>query len=148
MRDIKNKLIQLFMQGYCTPQISKLAKATKAPSATLHYNIKKLESEKVIKTYKAVFDYSKIDMGFCTYVLLSLSPDQYGVPEKIATMLAKQPEVESVDICTGDWEIIMKIRTKDQHTYYDFVKRVLSKPGIGKTKSLVSFKQLKSEFIL
>jgi len=119
----------------------------KEPSATLHYNIKKLEKEGVIKTYKAVFDYQKMDMGFSTYVLISLSPGEYADPEKIANMLAKQREVESVDICTGDWEIIVKIRTKDQHTYYEFVKRVLSKPGIAKTKSLVSFKQVKSEFI-
>jgi len=31
--------------------------------------------------------------------------------------------------------------------FLTFVKRVLSKKGIAKTKSLVSFKQLKTEFV-
>src|SRR3989344_8178295 len=141
MRDISSKLIELFNNGYCTPQIARIAKQLKVPSTTIHYNIKKLEREKTIRTYKAVFDYKKIDRGFCTYVLTSLSPDEYADPEKIGAELAKHPEVESVDICTGEWELVLKIRVKDQDEYYNFVKRVLSKKGIAKTKSLVSFKQ-------
>jgi Lrp/AsnC family transcriptional regulator, regulator for asnA, asnC and gidA len=147
MKDITKKLIELFKSGYCTPQIARIAKKLKVPSTTIHYNIKKLEREKVIKTYKAVFNYKKIEHGFCTYVLTSLSPEEYADPEKIGEELAKHPEVESIDICTGEWELILKIRVKDQDEYYDFVKRVLSRKGIAKTKSLVSFKQIKSEFV-
>ena len=147
MKDITSKLIELFKSGYCTPQISRIAKKIKQASTTIHYNIKKLEKEGVIKAYKAVFDYKKVGMGFCTFVLLSLAPDQYADPEKIGKELATHPEVESVDICTGDWELVLKVRVKDQDEYYAFVKRVLSRKGIGKTKSLVSFKQLKTEFV-
>ena len=60
MKDIKTKLINLFRKGYCSPQIISIAKKTKEPSTTIHYNIKKLEKEKIIKTYKAIFDYKKI----------------------------------------------------------------------------------------
>lgn len=56
MKDIKPKLISLFKEGYCTPQISKIARTIDEPSTTIHYNIKKLESEGVLKTYKGVFD--------------------------------------------------------------------------------------------
>ena len=147
MKNITTKLVDLFKQGYCTPQIARIAKKLKIPSTTIHYNIKRLENDNVIKAYKAVFDYKKIEQGFCTYVLTSLSPDEYANPEKIGSELAKHPEVESVDICTGEWELVLKIRVKDQDEYYDFVKRVLSRKGIAKTKSLVSFKQMKTEFI-
>ena len=147
MKNITRELIELFRSGYCTPQIARIAKKIKQPSTTIHYNIKKLEKEKVIKAYKAVFDYKKIEQGFCTFVLVSLTPDEYGDPERVGEILAKQSEVESVDICTGDWEIVCKVRVKDQDEYYSFVKRVLSRKGIGKTKSLVSFNQLKTEFV-
>ena len=147
MKDLTSTLIELFKTGYCTPQIARIAKKIKLPSTTLHYNIKKLEQEGAIKTYKAVFDYRKIDQNFCTYVLLSLSPEEYADPERIGRDLAKHPEVESVDICTGDWELVIKVRVKDQDEYFNFVKRVLSRKGIAKTKSLVSFKGLKTEFI-
>tara|TARA_Y100000034_G_C6886791_1_gene407260 strand:+ start:666 stop:1115 length:450 start_codon:yes stop_codon:yes gene_type:complete len=147
MKNIKEKLVKLFKEGNCTPQIAKIAKKLKEPSTTIHYNIKKLEREGAIKTYKAVFDYKKIDEGFCTYVLISLSPDEYGNPERIGKDLAKHHQIESIDICTGDWEMVLKVRVKDQDAYYDFVKNVISRKGVVKIKSLVSFKQVKTEFV-
>jgi DNA-binding Lrp family transcriptional regulator len=147
MKNITNKLISLFREGYCTPQIARIAKRTKLPATTIHYNIKKLEKEGVIKTYKAVFDYSKIDLGFTTFALVSLSPDEYGDPEKIGTELSKIPEIESVDICTGDWEMVLKVRTKDMDEYFTLVKNVISREGITKIKTLTSMKQLKTEFV-
>ncbi|MBI2572393.1 Lrp/AsnC family transcriptional regulator [Candidatus Woesearchaeota archaeon] len=147
MKDISSKIIHLFKVGYCTPQISQIAKKIKEPSTTIHYNIKKLEKEGAIKSYKAVFDYKKIDEGFCVFVLISLSPDEYGNPEKIAQDLAKHPQIESVDICTGDWELILKVRAKNQDEYYEFTKNVISRKGIIKIKSLTSLKQVKTEFV-
>jgi DNA-binding Lrp family transcriptional regulator len=147
MKNIKERLIKLLKTGYCTPQIARMAKTIKEPSTTIHYNIKSLEKEGMIVTYKAVFNHKRIDEGFCTYVLINLSPDQYGDPEKIAGELAKSPEIESIDITTGDWELILKVRTKDIDDYYKFVKTVLSRKGVIKIKSLDSLKQVKSEFV-
>ena len=147
MKNISEKLIRLFKEGYCTPQIARVAKKLKEPSTTIHYNIKKLEKEGAIKTYKAVYDYNKISQGFCVFVLISLSPDEYGDPEKIGKELAKHPEIESVDVCTGNWEIVIKVRVKDQDEYYSLVKNVISRKGITKIVSLTSLKQLKTEFV-
>lgn len=149
MKNIKPKLIRLFKEGYCTPQIGRIAQTVDEPSATIHYNIKKLENEGAIKTYKAVFDYKKIDEGFCAYVLIALSPSEYSTPERIARDLAKQKEIESVDLLTGDWELIVKVRTKDQDEYYNFLKNILSREGgLQKSVSMISLKQFKTEFVL
>ena len=149
MKNIKPKLIRLFKEGYCTPQIARIAKTIHEPSTTIHYNIKKLENEGAIKTYKAVFDYKKIDEGFCAYVLIALSPAEYRTPERIAWCLAKHKEVESVDLVAGDWELIIKVRTKDQDEYYNFLRNVVSREeGMQKTKTMISLKQLKTEFVL
>ncbi len=147
MKDLQSRLIDLFKKGYCTPQIAVVAKKLKEPATTIHYNIKRLEKEGAIKTYKAVFDYKKISEGFCAFVLISLSPDEYGDPEKIAKELAKHSEIESVDIATGDWELVVKVRTKDQDAYYELVKNVISRKGVIKIKTLTSLKQVKTEFV-
>ena len=149
MKNIKPKLIRLFKEGYCTPQIARIAKKISEPSATIHYNIKKLEKEGAIKTYKAVFDYKKIDEGFCAYILIALSPAEYITPERIARDLARHKEVESVDLVAGDWELIAKVRTKNQDEYYNFIRDVISKEeGLQKSKSMISLKQVKTEFLL
>jgi len=148
MKDIKPKLIRLFKEGYCTPQIGRIAREIDEPSTTIHYNIKKLENEGAIKTYKAVFDYRKIGEGFCAFVLIALSSDEYADPERIAKSLARHSEVESVDILAGDWELMVKIRAKDQDAYYEFLKEVISREkGIENSNSIISLKQVKTEFV-
>jgi DNA-binding Lrp family transcriptional regulator len=149
MKDIQPKLIRLFKEGYCTPQIGRIAKEIDEPSSTIHYNIKKLEERGAIRTYKAVFDYKKIDEGFCAFVLIALSSDEYADPERIARELARHKEVESIDILAGDWELIVKVRSKDQDEYYEFLKKVISREeGIENTNSIISLKQVKTEFVL
>ena len=149
MKDIKPKLIRLFKEGYCTPQIARIARSINEPSATIHYNIKKLESEGAIKTYKAVFDHRKIDEGFSTFILVALSSGEYSDPERVAHDLARHREVESVDILAGDWELLLKVRTKNQDAYFDFLKTVISKEqGIENTNSIISLKEIKSEFVM
>ena len=148
MKDIRPKLIRLFKEGYCTPQIGRIAIEIDEPSTTIHYNIKKLEKEGVIRTYKAVFDYKKINEGFCAFVLVALSSREFADPERIAENLARHSEVESIDIVAGDWELIVKIRAKDQDVYFQFLKNVISKEkGIENTNSIISLKQVKTEFV-
>jgi DNA-binding Lrp family transcriptional regulator len=147
MKDITKTLIKLFKTGYCTPQIARIAKKLKIPSTTIHYNIKKLEKEGAIRAYGAVFDYKKIDEGYCTYMLANLIHGKYGDQEEVASEIAKHPNVESIDIITGDYELIIKVRTKDVDEYYGFVKTAVKKYGLAKADSLTSLKQIKSEFI-
>ena len=139
MKNIKQTLIDLFKSGYCTPQISVIAKKLKQPSTTLHYNIKQLEKEGAIKTYKAVFDYKKIDEGHCTYIFVNLSPENYGDPEKVAREIAKDNRVESIDVCTGENELLIKLRTKDIDEYYETIKQWVQKFKFVKTSSVTSF---------
>jgi len=154
MKNIKPKLIELFKEGFCTPQIARIARTINEPSSTIHYNIKKLEKEGAIKTYKAVFDYKKIEEGFCAYVLINTSPPEYEYDwsrfeSTIVRELAKHKEVESVDIMAGDWDLILKIRTKDEDEFYNLVSNIISgAKGIAKTKSMVSLKQVKTNFVL
>jgi len=147
MKNIEPKLIELIKSGYCTPLISQIAKKLKEPSTTIHYNLKKLEKEGDIKSYKAVFDYKKIGEGHCTYILVNLTPEEYGDPEQIGGKIAEDEKVESVDIVTGDYELLIKLRTKDIDEYYSWVKQAIKKYGFSKTISLTSLKQIKTEFV-
>jgi len=147
MKNLEQKIIPLLKSGFCTPKLSTLARKLRQPTTTIQYNIKKLEKEGKIRAYGAVFDYKKIDKGHCAFVLIGISPDIYNDPEKIGEEIAKHPNVESVDICTGDWELVVKMRAKDIDQYYALIKNVINRPGVIKTKSLTSLKQIKSEFI-
>ncbi len=147
MKNIQPKLVKLFKEGYCTPQIARIAKKLKEPSTTIHYNIKKLE-EKSIKTYKAVFDYKSIQEGFCVFMLIKLAKEEYGTPEETGKKLLNYDCVESVNIITGGWEMIVKARFEDQDKYYEFMKSIIKGKGISEIRTLTSLKEMKTEFII
>jgi DNA-binding Lrp family transcriptional regulator len=148
MKNIQPKLIRLFKEGFCTPQIARIAKTIREPSTTIHYNIKKLEREGAIITYKAVFNYKKIDEGFCVFVFVKMTSEVGANPDKIAGELAKLEEVESLDLLAGEWDVILKVRTKDQDEFYTLLKRILALEGVEKTTSLISLRQVKTESVL
>ena len=148
MKNIKHKLIKLFKEGYCAPQIARIARKINEPSATIHYNIKKMEKEGAIKTYKAVFDHKKIEKGFCVFVLIKLTARAGSDPDMVAGELAKYREVESIDLLAGVWDIVLKVRSKNQDKYYELLKSILAREGIQETTSLISLKQIKTEFVL
>ena len=52
-----------------------------------------------------------------------------------------------MDIVTGDYEFIIKLRSKDIDDYYEFVKEAVKKYGFAKVTSLTSLKQIKTEFV-
>lgn len=147
MKDIRPKVIKLFKEGYCTPQIARIARNLHEPSATIHYNIKKMEREGAIKAYKAVFDYKKIDEGFCVYVLIKLTAEVGASPDRIADQLAKYEEIESVDLLAGEMDLIVKARTRDQDEFYGLLRSILGREGVEKSTSLISLKQAKTEFV-
>jgi DNA-binding Lrp family transcriptional regulator len=148
MKNIRPKLIRLFKTGYCTPQIARIAKTINEPSATLHYNIKKLENEGAIKTYKAVFDYEKIDEGFCVYLFIKLTAKAGADPDQIVGELARYEKVDSADVLAGEWDVVLKVRTKNQDEYYDVLKSILTREGIEKSTSVISLNQVKTGFVL
>lgn len=148
MKDIKARLTDLLKRGYCTPRISALAKALKEPPATIHYNLRQLEKD-TIRGYKAVFNYKAIDQGFCAYVMIHVTQEESAEDiSRIPKELAQYPQVESVDIVNGDWDVIIKVRTKDIDEYYQFVKNVLIKKKLSRVQSVPSMKQIKSEFFI
>ncbi|MDE1860283.1 MAG: Lrp/AsnC family transcriptional regulator [Candidatus Micrarchaeota archaeon] len=146
MKKLRREIIELLKAGNCTPRISTIASKLHSRSSTIHYNIKQLEKESAIRSYRAVFDYKKIDEGFCSFVLISLASGSYKDPDKIAEILSKYPQVESVDIITGRWELIIKVRTANMDEYYEFAKNLVAIGGVDKTETLNSIRQVKSEF--
>lgn len=145
----KKKLInELLKEGSCSPKIAYLADKLNMASSTIHYRIKKMEEEGKILGYNAIFNFKKINRGFCALALMKLDGKYYndlGSFVKFAKKIAENEEVESVDIITGEWELLVKIRSKDQESYFNNLQKIIENTPIVKVNSLVSVKQIKSE---
>ena len=150
MKDIGEELVEELRTGGCAPAITKLARKLRKPGSTIHFNIKKMEKEGKILAYKAVLDNEKVGQGFTAFALVKLSSAAYekkGFGSEVARRIARHPAVESVDALTGEWELIVKIRAKDQKEYYSLAQDIISGEGIVKVNSLISLQQFKSEYV-
>ncbi|MCX6773949.1 MAG: Lrp/AsnC family transcriptional regulator [Candidatus Micrarchaeota archaeon] len=150
MKNIEEELVKELRSGGCVPAITKLARKLSHPGSTIHFNIRKMEKEGKILAYKAVLNNSKVDAGFTGFALVKLSAEAYerpGLTSEIAKRIARHPQVESVDALTGDWELIVKIRARDQKEYFTLVQRCIGGRGVVKVNSMISLEQFKSEYV-
>ena len=66
---------------------------------------------------------------------------------QIAERISEIEEVESIDVITGDWELIVKVRAKDQEDYFSIMQKITRGNDVSKYHSLISLKQVKSEHV-
>ena len=119
-----------------------ISKKTLMPITTVHYRIKRLEKEGIIKKYTLELDHKKLGKNVTAYVHIIV--DYKSLREKkitqheLAKVLKQFDFVEEAAIVTGGVDIIIKVRVKDVDELDDFViKKLRNINGIEKTQTMV-----------
>jgi DNA-binding Lrp family transcriptional regulator len=150
MLDNKDKKILIELQKDADRKIHQFEKEIKLPRATIHNRIQKLKREKIITKIKAVVDPEKIGLNVCVMVHVVISFKR-GVHE-IAEKISKMPNVEEVYITAGVFDIIAKIRFKNNQELSDFIfndktgLKVIE--GVERTESMICLETIKENGIL
>ena len=122
-----------------TQQISK---KILIPITTVHYRIKKMEKEGIIKKYSLGLDHKKLGKTISAYIHIIVdykSLQENKISQHELTKKLKQYElVEEAAMVTGGVDIIIKVRLKDVDELDDFVtKKLRNIVGIEKTQTMV-----------
>lgn len=90
-------------------------------------NIAELESAGIIKGYKAVIDWEKLDHASVSALIeLKVIPqEEYGF-EKIAETVMKYPEVETVYLMSGAYDLMVIVKAKTFQEVAMFVAKELA----------------------
>ncbi len=146
MDDIDKQILNI-LQRDARIKFSDLAKEIGKPVSTVFERIKKLEEEKVIKSYEARLDAEKVGRGFTAFVLGQARLGKDINLDNIGANIAKIPEVQEVHFITGEYDFLIKFRVKDQKEYYRVVQEIarhFGERGMG----MISPKSFKEEAIL
>jgi Lrp/AsnC family transcriptional regulator len=84
--------------------------------------IKRLEDVGVIRKRVTLLDPEKLGLGFEVYISVKLSLPSRANLEAFEARLADWPEVVSCDTVTGHEDYILRVLTKDMHSYDDFLR--------------------------
>ena len=140
--DEKDKRIIEILKEDSSLTIRQVAKKARIPITTTHHRIKKLKEEKFIKKFTIEVDLKKFEKSFAAIILVSCDYKLLREVKKDQHMLAKEisflPEVEKVDVVTGETDIVVRVRVKDVEEFdYFLLKKFQKISGVDKTQSLI-----------
>lgn len=122
--------------------ISEISKQVGKGISTVHARMKSLEEEGYIKQFTAMLDPIKIGKGTLAFILITV---RYRVPGKDDTLsqrefcreIAEHPYVQDVHVLSGEYDVLLKVRTKDIEELngfiVDFLRRI---PAVDKTLTM------------
>ena len=104
-----------------------LAAMTGRSEAEVEKEIKKMEADGLIRGYKAVVDWERMDSAYVSAIIeLKVTPKAGLGFEEVALRVMKYPEVESVYLMSGGYDLSVVVKGKTFQEVALFVAKELS----------------------
>ena len=124
----------------CKLSTREISEKTDIPITTIHNRVKRMESDGIIKHYKAVVDNKKIGKNVQAFIQLSTD---YRNQDEIARKIASIPEVEECYILTGTTDILIKVSTTDVDQVNNLIiSGIRNIKGVQKTLTSIVLKEV------
>jgi DNA-binding Lrp family transcriptional regulator len=144
MVDEADKLILFELMQDCRQPLSKIAKTVKLSQQRVHYRIKKLEQDGIIKKYTINLNYPKL--GYSRH---SLYLDLRSInAEEVDKYLKHITDINEVSCCymlhdVSEWKMYISVWTKTIERYDEIQTKIISKFH-KHIKNYLSFQSIKS----
>jgi Lrp/AsnC family leucine-responsive transcriptional regulator len=141
--DEKDQKILDELSEDASQSVTELAAKLKMPRTTVQERIKRLRKLGVIKKFTIQIDYSKLGKPATAFILISFQQGAVS-QKKLAQEIAKLPEVVEAHLITGEWDILVKVRSDSMQSVGSLVvDKLRMMEGVGKTMTCVSFAAVK-----
>lgn len=112
--------------------------------------IDQLEKKGIIRGYKAIVNDDKLEGNSVTAVIeVKVQPEREGGFDRIASRLAFHPEVTSMYLMSGQYDLMLFVEGSDLRTVASFVSEKLSSiPGVTGTATHFRLKTYKHHGVL
>lgn len=128
-----------------TKEISSLIGLSVTPT---HERIKKLEQNKIIKSYVALLDRCAIDKKVITYCQITLSQHQKELINNFKQEILLLSEVMECHHVSGNFDFLLKVSSSDINEFHHFINEKLSMVrGILTIQSLFVMSSIKESTV-
>lgn len=123
-----------------TVKYTDIAKKLNAPLSTIHFRMKKLEKEGVIRNYKGEIDWKKAGYPITAFIFVNIDVDLLKKIHKTQDDLLREllglMYIREGSLITGEADILLKVIAKSsEHLKEILLGFIDSKHGIVKTKT-------------
>ena len=144
-----NELLNLLKQNALeTPD--NLAKMLGISVDEVKKQIAEYEKAGIIRAYQAIVNEEKLDTSLVTTVIeVKVTPESEGGFNRIADRISRFPEVESVYLMSGTFDLLLFIKGKTMHEAAGFVsEKLATMPGVTSTATHFMMKTYKQNGIV
>ena len=144
-----NELLNLLKQN-ALESPENLAKMLGTTADEVKQQIARYEKEGVIRAYQAIVNEEKLDASLVTTVIeVKVTPESEGGFDRIADRISRFPEVESVYLMSGTFDLLLFIKGQTMHEAAGFVsEKLATMKGVTSTATHFMMKTYKQNGIL
>ena len=124
------------LQEDCKIAQVELARSVGLSPASISERLKRLEKSGVVKSYAAILDAHALGIGITAYVFVFVEHPRFEA--ELLGQLDAVPEVQECHHVTGDFSLLLKVRTKNIETFEHLLfHSINSIPGVRQTKTTI-----------
>lgn len=136
MDEIDKKILQI-LQENDKVRYHEIGEKLNIGASTVHYRIKKLSENGVIRSFSAIVDPKLVGYDTTAWLGLSVNPTRM---DEIAQKLAEYDQVQIVTTATGDHDLLVQIIARDEKELWRFInKNIKPMEGVEKDFDVSTF---------
>lgn len=134
--EIDKEILKVLQKNSRTP-LREISKQVGLAESTVYERIKKLKERGIIKKFTIIPDPESLGFHLLAFILIKAKAGKYS---DVAEKLIAYPEIVEIYETTGDYDMIVKIRTRSSEELNDFLDRIGEIEGVVATHTMVVLK--------
>lgn len=134
--DVDRKILAILQKNGRTP-LREISKEVGLAESTIYERIKRLKERGVIKKFTVILDPGALGFHILAVVLFKCKDGMYS---SVAEELKKYPEIVEVYETTGNYDMLVKIRTRSSEELNSFLDKMGAIQGVEATHTMVVLK--------
>ena len=126
--------------------VTDLAKRIGLSKSPTQARVKRLEKDGIILGYRTLVDPIRLGLDHIAFVEVRLNDTREAALAAFNKAVAKIPEIEQVHLIAGNFDYLMKIRTRNMSDYrIVLAEKISTLPHINNTSTYVAMQAVKEE---
>lgn len=133
------------LQGNGRQKHNELARRLKIAQSTVSERVKRMESQGVIKGYRAIIDTDRLGLAIKAFISIRLGRHEKDTILKFEGRIRKIPQVQACFHITGRYDYLLHVVAADLDELGRLVKNEIAElPGYVTSETFVIFSEIKS----
>ena len=134
--EIDKEILRVLQKNSRTP-LREISKRVGLAESTVYERIKKLKERGIIKKFTIILNPESLGFHLLAFILIKAKAGKYA---EVAEKLISYPEIVEIYETTGDYDMILKIRTRSSEELNDFLDKIGEIEGVVATHTMVVLK--------